>query len=61
MIREKEKTVVHGFVTLPIFIAILLFAGWQLIVAAEQDNSVGVIGYALLGLAGVLGLLGHPR
>lgn len=59
MIREKEKTAVHGFITLPIFIAILLLAGWQLIYAAEQDNSVGVIGYALLGLVGVLGLLGH--
>jgi regulator of protease activity HflC (stomatin/prohibitin superfamily) len=59
MIREKEKQAVHGFVTLPVFIFIVIFAGWQLVDQINADNSWGVVGFALLGLVGVLGLVGH--
>jgi regulator of protease activity HflC (stomatin/prohibitin superfamily) len=50
--------VVHGFVTLPIFIAILIFAGWQVVVSIQQENVVGIIGYLVLVFVGVLGLAG---
>jgi regulator of protease activity HflC (stomatin/prohibitin superfamily) len=59
MIREKEKTAVHGFVTLPIFIAIVIFAGWQIIVAAEAESIWGIVGFVLLEVVGILGLVGH--
>jgi regulator of protease activity HflC (stomatin/prohibitin superfamily) len=59
MIRENEKSAVHGFATLPIFIAIMIFAGWMLIAAATVENVVGIIGYALLLVAGIIGMTGH--
>ena len=59
MFREKEIKVVHGFVTLPLFIVLSLASIWGVVNQAQADSVWGVIGCILLFVASIIGLAGH--
>jgi regulator of protease activity HflC (stomatin/prohibitin superfamily) len=59
MLREKAIQVVHGFVTLPFFLALNLAGVWLFVGQAEAGSLWGIVGAALLLLAAILGLAGH--
>lgn len=59
MFREKEIQVVHGFVTLPLFIALAIAAIWGVVAQAQSGSVLGVIGFIALFVVALLGLAGH--
>ena len=59
MFREKEVKVVHGFVTLPLFIGLSIAAVWGIVAQAQAGSVLGVIGFSVLFTAVLIGLAGH--
>ena len=59
MFREKEIKVVHGFVTLPLFVLFSGFTLWGLVWQARQESVWGALVFAFLFAVAVLGMAGH--
>ncbi len=59
MLREKEIQVVHGFLTLPLFLLMSGASVWWLVVAASRASLWGILGASLLFVVAMIGLAGH--
>jgi regulator of protease activity HflC (stomatin/prohibitin superfamily) len=48
MIRERTLSTLSGWVMLPLLIIAMIFVGWLIVQAAENDSTLGVAGFLLV-------------